>query len=295
MEQLHTKPSLRLAAWYLKLIAIAIMLITALITSPFVISGIDWVTNLRPATLAFLRLENPYDVCGTFNPPWLFLLLAPLAMLPENIGGGILLWINLLTWIVIAGKFSNRNPFKILAVLTFPFVLNGLFARNVDFLVLWGLLLPPELAVFFLAIKPQVGGLVILFLALRAYKSGGYRRLLQIFAAPSILFLGSLLIYGLWPLRLRATLDLPWNASLIKIIGWPSILIGIFLSILAFRSKNIEDGLNISMAASPFCSPYVGTQSWVAVLPALIKTNAIYIVWAILWAWTGLRMIQAGP
>lgn len=275
-----------------QLIAVAIVIFSALVTAPFIVSGIDWVTNLRPATLAFLRLQNPYLVHGTFNPPWLFILLAPLAILPEAVGGGILFWMNLVTWIVVARKFGNGSYLKVFAVLTFPLVLNGLLARNVDFLVMWGLLFPPEFAVFFLAIKPQVGGVVILFLALQAYKEGGFKRVLRIFALPSLLFLCSLLAYGPWPLQLSATLDLPWNASPIKLLGWPSILIGLILSIAALRAKDASDGMNVSMAASPFFSPYVGTQSWVAVLPALIKSNLLYIVWALVWGWLLFRMIQ---
>jgi hypothetical protein len=58
------------------------------------------------------------------------------------------------------------------------------------------------------------------------------------------------------------------------------------------QKKEPEDGSTISMAASPFFSPYVGTQSWVAVLPALIKTNAIYVVWVVVWAWTVYRILQ---
>jgi hypothetical protein len=273
-------------------VAIVIVLIVAVITSPFIVSGIDWVTSLRPATLAFLRLENPYQVEGTFNPPWLFILLAPLAILPENMGGGILLWLNLVTWIVIARKFSNGNILKVMAVLTFPFVVNGLLARNVDFLVMWGLLLRPEFAVFFLAIKPQVGGAAILFLALQAYKEGGVKKLLRLFAAPSLLFLLSILAYGPWPFHMTTTLDLPWNASPIKILGWPSILIGLALFIAAVRNTDTKDGMNVSMASTPFFSPYVGSQSWVAVLPALIKTNLLYAVWVLLWGWVIFRTIQ---
>jgi hypothetical protein len=92
-------------------------------------------------------------------------------------------------------------------------------------------------------------------------------------------------------LHLSATLDLPWNASPIKLLGWPSILIGLVLCIAALRAKDTSDGMNVSMAASPFFSPYVGTQSWVAVLPALIKSNLLYIVWALVWIWLIFRML----
>jgi hypothetical protein len=275
-----------------QIVALIIILMAVIITAPFIISGIDWVTNLRPATLAFLRLENPYQLEGTFNPPWLFILLAPLALLPENTGGGILLWLNLITWIVIARQFSNGNMLKVTTILTFPFVVNGLLARNVDFLVMWGLLLPPEFAIFFLAIKPQVGGGVILLLALRAYKENGIKKLLQVFATPTLLIVLSMIAYGPWPLTSGKAIDLSWNASPIKILGWPSIFIGIILFMLALQNKDSRHGINISMAASPFLSPYVGSQSWVAILPALIRTNAIYVVWIILWGWVIFRTLQ---
>ena len=117
--------------------------------------------------------------------------------------------------------------------------------------------------------------------------------MLRIFALPALLFGLSILAYGLWPLHATATVDLPWNAAPMKFLAWPSILIGLVLFIKAIQKKNTEDGNNIAMAASPFFSPYVGTQSLVAILPALIKTNAIYVVWLIVWGWTIFRMIQA--
>ena len=292
MKTLTTTSATRDSLFRLQFAAIFIVFIIAILTLPFIMSGIDWVTHLRPATIAFLKLENPYNIDGAFNPPWLFLLLAPLAVLPENIGGGILLWLNLITWVIIARKFGNGSILKIVAVLTSPLVINGLLARNVDFLVMWGLLLPPQFAIFFLAIKPQVGGAVILLLFLRSYQAGGIRKLLQVFALPTLLIVLSVIAYGPWPLKAGNIIDLSWNASPLKILGWPSIIIGLVFFFLAIRRKDPDDGYNVSMAASPFFSPYVGTQSWVAVLPALIKSNAIYVVWVILWAWTAYRLMQ---
>lgn len=278
-----------------QILLIIFLLMIIIASAPFIPAGIDWDTVLRPATVAFLRLENPYNLDGVFNPPWLFVLLSPLATLPANIGGVILLWLNLITWTVIAFRFGKGSLAQLIAVLTFPIVVNGLLARNIDFMVMWGLLLPPEIGVFFLAIKPQVGGVGILYIAFCAYKEGGWKRLIKIFATPGILILLSFVAYGLWPLNAGNAIDLSWNASPLKILGWPSVLIGIFLSSLALRQKDQERGTNVAMAASPFFSPYVGSQSWVAILPALIGTKAIYLASLIIWLWVAYRTVQQIP
>jgi hypothetical protein len=277
---------------YQQLIAIALVGVVILVSAPFIPAGIDWSTVLRPATIAFLQLENPYQIEGTFSPPWLFLLLAPVAILPVHAGGVIVFWLNLATWIVLTNKLSSGNIASIVAVITSPMVVNGLLARNIDFLVMWGLLLPAEFAVLFLALKPQVGGAAILYLCLKAYQEGGLKKLIRLLALPILMTMLSFALYGLWPLNAGSAINLPWNASPIKILGWPSIIIGLFLFILALSRKNPEDGINISMASTPFFSPYVGSQSWVAILPSLIKTKALYIMWVVLWAWIAYRTFR---
>jgi hypothetical protein len=264
---------------------IVIIIIVVVISAPLIPAGIDWSNVLRPATIAFLHLENPYQIEGMFNPPWFFLLLAPIAILPVHIGGVIFFWLNLVTWIVLSKKLSNGSMLSVIAVVTSPMVFNGLLARNADFLVMWGLLLPTDLAVFFLAIKPQVGGAVLLYIALKVYQDGGLRKLVRTFISPFLMILFSFAAYGLWPLNAGKAINLPWNASPIKILGWPSIIIGLVLFVFALRQKISEDGANLSMASSPFFSPYVGSQSWVAILPSLIKTKALYIMWILLWGW----------
>lgn len=278
-----------------QIFTVIFVVILIVFSAPVVPSGIDWVTILRPATLSFLHFENPYNIDGVFNPPWLFVFLAPLALLPPDIGGVILLWLNLITWTVIAMKLGDGSLVKLIAILTFPIVINGLLARNVDFLVMWGLLLPAETAVFFLAIKPQVGGVAILYIALRAYTEGGWIRLVRIFALPSLLTILSFIAYGLWPLNAGNAINLIWNASPLKILGWPSVIIGIILCFLSIRQKESDQGKNFAMAASPFFSPYVGSQSWVAILPALIRSNALYAVWLVVWAWVTYRTFLQNP
>ena len=252
---------------------------------PFLDVGIDWHTHLRPATLAFLHLRNPYAVPGTFNPPWVFPLLAPLALLPPRLGGALLFWLALATWVFVTHRITQGNRAAIVAVVLSPLVINGLLARNVDFLALWGLFLPPPWAVLFFTIKPQVGGAVLIPILWQAFRQGGWKQAGRVLWFPTLLTLLSVIAYGPWPLAARQALHLTWNASPWRILGWPSLLVGVALLRLALTRKSRLATWRIAMAASPFFSPYVGTQSWVAVLPALMNTPFLYVVWAGLWGW----------
>jgi hypothetical protein len=279
---------LKNAIWKVRIRHIFVFIVIGLmvfLSAPFIPTGIDWSSHLRPSSLAFLRLQNPYNNSGTFNPPWVFPILSFIAILPEHIGGVILFWMCLGTWIIVTRKIVGRGMWPVIAVITSPMVINGLLARNIDFMVMWGLFLPPELAVFFYAIKPQVGGAVIIFLGIRAFWEGGWKKIISLYAAPSVITLLSFLFYGIWPLRAMGALRLSWNASPWVILGWPSLIIGGLIFYFAIRRKERQSGERIAMASSPFFSPFVGSQSWVAILPAIMKSKLLYIIWIVLWVW----------
>lgn len=266
--------------------------VLAFVTAPLIAAGIDWSTILRPATLAFWQLRNPYHTIGNLGPPWLFVLLAPIAALPVDLGGVVLFWLNLATWVIVSKKLGTGGVLNVLAVVTSPMVVNGLLARNVDFLVMWGLLLPPELAVFFLTIKPQVGGAALVYLAVQEYRRGGIRRLVRIFLVPCSISVLSFLAYGLRFSDARGSLDVPWNASPLIPLGWPSLVVGLCVFGCALARRDSHDGARISMAATPFFCPYVGTQSWVSLLPALMKSKILYVMWAITWGWIAFVLVR---
>ncbi|MGC9336427.1 MAG: hypothetical protein ACP5JJ_20000 [Anaerolineae bacterium] len=266
-------------------LVLSALLIVVLASSTVIPPGVDWRSHLRPATRAFLRLESPYRAGAVFNPPWVFLLLTPIALLPEQAGGAILFWMAFATWAYFSWRLSEGSLAVVLAVVTSPMVVNGLLVGNLDFLVVWGLVLPAELAVFFLALKPQVGGAVLVLLAWQLYREGGWRRLARVFIPPFVFTVLSFVAYGPWPLHAGDAISRSWNASPFVILGWPSIIIGIGLLAVAATRKESEDANKIAMAASPFFSPYVGFQSWVAFLPALMNTKALYALWIVLWGW----------
>jgi len=142
--------------------------------------AVDWHSVFRPAARRLLSGQSPYEVEGFFNAPWALLPLIPLALVPENIGRAMLALLNL----VIFGHVARRMGAKLLAIsflLVSPPVLHGILNGNLDWLVALGFVLPPQIGLFFIIIKPQVGIGVGLYWLVEAWRAGGWQRVLRTF------------------------------------------------------------------------------------------------------------------
>jgi hypothetical protein len=256
-------PSLRNQLLALAIILIVVLAAGALI-APYTPPAVDWNTAFRPAALAVLNGRSPYEVEGFFNAPWATLPLIPLAVLPESIGRVYLAMVAITAFGYVAHRLGGSKV-AVIAVLVSPMVLHEVLNGNIDWLVVLGLVLPPWLGLFFLAIKPQISVGIILFWAYSAWKEGSWQRLLRTFAPVTAVFAISLLAFGFWPLRSAREIDLWWNASL-----WPvSIPVGLALLVAAIRKND----LRYSMGASPCLSPYVLFHSWIIALLAIIRST----------------------
>jgi len=108
----------------------------------------DWVDVFRPAALHWL---TPYFQPGlVFNPPWLFPLLYPIALLPERIGAGLIMLLSFIVLGVYVGSPKKMAAVALAAPMTMLFTLGQL-----DAILLIALLLPAEWALPLLVIKPQ--------------------------------------------------------------------------------------------------------------------------------------------
>lgn len=232
------------------------------VASVYLPPGIDWHQTFRPAALELLHLRNPYAVQGFLNPPWTLLPLLPLAVLPENVGRAILLLLNLGA-LAFAAHRLGANKLALGVFLASPIVLHGLLNASMDWMVVLGFALPPQIGLFFVVIKPQVGGAVALFWLVEAWRQGGWKEALRQFWPVTVALLASFALFGLWPLRFGQTLGYWWNASL-----WPlSIPVGLALLVAAFRKRSAR----YAMGAAPCLSPYVLFHSWVGALVALVE------------------------
>jgi hypothetical protein len=251
--------------------------------------GIDWSTAFRPAVWRLLRGEQVYGVAveGHFylNAPWALIPLIPLALLPEEIGRAVLFVVSILAFMYTANKLGAKAISNALLILSPP-VLHGLLNGNIDWLATLGFVLPPQIGLFFISTKPQIGIAVGVYWLFDHWRSKGLADTLRVFAPFTITFVASLLIWGLWPLNFGTQLNLWWNASL-----WPySIPFGLLLLGLAIYKRRNE----FAMAASPLLSPYILFHSWVGALLAIIKSvPAMLIVFLGLWGLVIYRLLLA--
>jgi hypothetical protein len=224
--------------------------------------GVDWRNVFRPAAQAVLRLESPFSVEGYFNAPWAVLPLIPLAILPESISYGLLVLLSMIGFAYTAYRLGAR-PIVVVAVLLSPPVLHSLLNGNIDALAVLGFVLPPQIGLFFLLIKPQIGMAVAFYWFIERWRQAGIREVVRIFTPILFALILSFILFGLWPLQFEQEIDLWWNASL-----WPaSIPVGLVLLVVAFRRRRME----YAMAASPCLSPYVLLHAWVGALLALVS------------------------
>ena len=251
--------------------------------------GIDWELTYRPATLAFLQGHNPYDAdiapkAPFFAAPWGLILLIPFAIWPVAIGRALLLITTLISFAYTAHKLG-ANKTATTAFLLSPPVMHCLLNANIEWIPLLGFVLPPQIALLFLAVKPQTGFAVIIFWLFEAWRIGGWHKIIEYFWPLALTTLISFGLYGLWPLRFGAVMGIArgFNASL-----WPlSIPIGLTLIVSAIYHRQIK----YAMPASPCLAPYTLFHSWSSALVAL-SAHPVEMVTAVIGLWI-LIIIQA--
>lgn len=179
--------------------------------------------------------------------------------------------LGLTTYTIIAIKLGAK-PVGLLAILLSPQVMHNLINGNIDWLALLGFVLPARIGLFFLAIKPQIGIALILFLV---YRSLLEKKFLKTFTPFILVTLASFLLYGFWPLKFGAVQP-EYNAS-----AWPiSLPFGIVLLVAALHRQKQR----LAQAISPLLSPHVMFHSWVSMLYALAP-DTVELVAAVIVSW----------
>jgi len=233
--------------------------------APIVPPAIDWTITFRPATLTLLSGLSPYGRVYYVHAPWTMIPLIPLAVLPESVGRVLLLICSLASYTYVAHKLGAK-PIAIAFLLASPLVMHLLLNGNMDWLAILGLVLPPQIGLFFISIKPQIGIAVAPFWLIEAWRLGGWRQVLKTFAPFTVVLLFSFVVFGFWPLEtVREDIaGVYYNASLRPM----SIPVGLALFVTALRKRKIE----YAMAASPCLSPYLLFYSWGGALLAIIAS-----------------------
>ena len=223
--------------------------------------GTDWWRHLRPGTLELLAGRTPYTVPGVFNPPWLFVLLIPIAILPEKLGIVIMFVLFSVGTLLVAHRLGASWKTLLMFTLS-PVIWRGAIIANIDWLVGVGFLLPPQIGLFFVLIKPQIGLAVALYWFVEAFRKGGWKEIVRVFSPVVAGFLLSFLVFGFWPLQASAYPPEGMNVS-----TYPyGLLVGAGLLTFAIHKRSFP----LAILASPFFSPYVGVTSLIFPFLALV-------------------------
>lgn len=246
-------------------LALLVAIGLSFVLAPFVPPAIDWTITFRPAALTLLTGLSPYGRVYYIHAPWTLIPLIPLALLPESVGRVMLLFCGLASYAFVAHTLGAK-PIAVAFLLASPLVMHVLLNGNMDWLAVLGFVMPPQIGLFFISIKPQVGIAVAPFWLIEAWRNGGWRQAVRTFAPFTVVLLVSFLLFGFWPLEtVREDITgVYFNASL-----WPmSIPVGLALFVTALRKRKLE----YAMAASPCLSPYVLFYSWGGALLAIVKS-----------------------
>lgn len=201
----------------------------------------DWLNYLRPASLEW---RSPYRG-GVFNPPWLFLMLHPLALMPPRLGAGVLMTLSLVVVAVYA-----KSPWKTLMIGSSAPMVALFTLGQVDALLLLGLASPGGLGVPLLMMKPQA---VFLTLLPRINRRS--------VAVTALVVLLSMFVWGPWWSHLLAGRAVVGSAHNVSLFPWSAVA---GFALLWGGIRRDSDAL-LCLASLCFC-PYYQITS---VLPAV--------------------------
>lgn len=204
-------------------------------------SGYDWEHSFQPAARHALAPYN-YAEWLYHNPPWGVLLWWPWAWLPlawgelvNNLAGVVLVVVLVRRW---GGHWA-----AVFAVLLSPPMYHLLYNSNIDWAVLPGLILGGGWSVPLLAIKPQVAALAAVVFWQRA------RWRWQFWIPTAVVGVGSLLVWGLWPLAIET--DPAIGVVNESIFPW-GVPIGLLAVVLMLRYKSVRWAVTATIMLMPY-------------------------------------------
>jgi hypothetical protein len=274
--------------WYFwVVVSVGLVIISIAMMYKYVPNGEDWAVFFRPGIIRMFSGISPYTVIADY-PPWALLVLSPLALFPPRLGSAILVIASPIMFSFVAYKLGAKFLPIIFFVFSPPVVYNT-FNINIEWMPALGLLMPPQIGLFFVLIKPQSGIGVAVYWFFEAWQKARIKGVINVFWPVAVAYLISFALYGFWPLNalsLALAQAVQPNGD-VNVFPW-AVPLG--LGILFYAIWNKLKTLSIS--ASPLLSPYVLMHSWSSFLLGLVNypvvsISACILAWIITaWAWT---------
>ena len=230
-----------------------------------VVIGCDWETVFYP--IITHPLENPYQYLA-FNPFWAFIGLLPLSLFSLKLSYVINFVGNLAAYIYSLRKLKISWLF-IVAFCLLPITLANSINGNIEGYVSLGFILPPQIGLFFLLSKVQIGLPVAIFFAVKIYRGNGIKQLFFTFLPVMIGFVISFLIYGNWMAKSNVLFDISWNRSIFP-YGLPIGIIALLLSLYTGK-------IGFAIFSACFFSPYFTGHTWSFVIYGAFSVISDYL------------------
>jgi len=241
----------------------------------------DWKFFYRAAQhpLAPYRAEPSF-----LNPAWMAWILAPFALLPEHLAGALWICLSIMATVWCIHRLEGDYWDTLLCLLS-PAFIRFITAGQLDVVPLLGLV------VMVTATRPAVKGIGLILLAAKPQTLGAgavvvwlrstWRERLGFVLPLLCVLLLSILVYGLWPLRVH--LD-TLNKN-IDISPWPyGIPIGLVLLAWAAVRNQPRIGALATCFLSPHLPPYT-LFAYTAVLfpsvPRWVSITVFMLMWAV--------------
>lgn len=214
------------------------------------------------------RVVDPYTIPGFFNPPWAVMLLRPFSALPLHAAAS--LWAATSLCVVLYSMYLlNFDMPTTLMIILNPFMWMLISSGNLDAFVILGYALNiPVLNVMLIGIKPQVMGLSILH---------------KLDVTCVALVILSLLIWGVWPIRILSGI---MHGSLYTSISVDIYPYGVPLGLLLLYKY--RHNTNVLALTTYLFMPYVNIVSlivyMVVVYDSVTSLRTKICLYVVIWA-----------
>jgi hypothetical protein len=178
---------------------------------------------------------------------------------------------------------AGARPLAMGLFLASPLTVGCLLTGNMDWVSLLGFMLPPQIGLPIVLIKPHIGIAMAVYWIIGAFRQGRLKQVIRLVYPTVLIYLASFLVYGLWLTNSLSILDDShgrWNISL-----WPySIPIGLALLVIGIARRQAE----WTWGASPLLSPYASFNVFNGLPLAIVKKPwllgpLVAVMWFAVW------------